>query len=219
MAPYLVALRGTLQAGTVGEIFSHSIAVESAAEPSALAAAVATAWEAEWAGPNGAIAHHFPPGVVYTEVTAAPIIELAPPTKLFVAWHQPFATGLAGTSLAGSIPTQNAIAVSLTAGQRANGQYYKGRFYLPSPARDAIDTASGLLTTVAQTEIQNSMVAFVDNLHNTGHDVSVWSRMSMGAPSGLLSPIQLLRVGNRVDTIRRRRNSSAETYLQSPVLP
>lgn len=211
MTNYHVGLNGTFALGSDSDEFVHGLSVISTAEPSALAVAVQLAWEDAWADPLGAVANLFPTTVTYTDVTVAAVLDPIAGT-LFAAFHQPFNAGLSGTSAAPSIPSQNAIAVSLTAGQRPNGTYIKGRFYLPSPATNALEANTALLTPTARTTIADNMAGFVTALKVAGHQPAVWSRVL-----GTFSPVQQLRVGSKVDTQRRRRNDSVEVYVARPI--
>lgn len=211
MSDYLTTVRGSLMASSVGEIFSHSLALQSNAEPSAVSADLAAAWDSAWAGPGGAIANLFPASVEYLEVTAAFILQRAlPDPQVAAAYHTALPLGSIGTNATGAVPSQNAVAVSLVGGQRPNGAPFKGRFYLPGVARDGIDTASGLLVPAVQTQLLEAMVGFVSALAAQGHVACIWSRAL-----GVLTPVDTIRVGNRMDTIRRRRNRGAESYVDT----
>lgn len=212
MANYLTTLRGTLAAGTLTEIFQHSLAIQSNAEPSTIAASLVTSWDSAWKGPGGAISNLWPPAVTYTESTVAAIMGLTD-GKVAAATHAAFPLGDSGTSVSGSIPSQSAVAISLVGGFRLNGAPMKGRFYLPFPSQETLDPVSGFLTPAAQGAIGTAMLGFLEALRAGGHTPSIWSRVE-----GNLHAVDLVRVGNKVDTIRRRRNAGAEVYVDHPLI-
>jgi hypothetical protein len=114
----------------------------------------------------------------------------------------------AGTNM---LPSQNAICVSTIGGPRPNGTPYKGRFYLPTPAQGAVDSPTGYLLS-PDTRWRDPIKVYFDACISAGAIPAIWSRAN-----GTLSPIVSFKVGDRVDTIRRRRNSKAEVYSASPV--
>lgn len=224
MTDYLANFRGTLTGGTLSEIFTHSIAIKSSASPSAVAQACVAALSGRWPGPAPGMATVFGTGVTYTEVTVASIIdpllhygpdpdnpgaEIQVGPKVSVAYHAPFQPPISGADAAGSLPSQNAIAVSYSAlAALPNGADAKGRFYLPTPAKSAVDNVSGMLTTNAQQICLDVWAGVFSDLTAGGHQLAVWSRKY-----GLLYTAQEMRVGNKVDTIRSRRNKGLETYV------
>lgn len=225
MANYLCTLRGTLAAGTVGEIFSHSLPIQSTTDSSGVASALVTAWNGVWAQAGGQIANLFHPSVTYTEATAAGIMDLTgtdpakPWPKLMKASHASFAPPLAGTALTNALPSQNSVAVSTTGGTYPNGTAIKGRFYLPGVAVGALTASDGLLPLATQNELADGMNMFIRSLAASGHTACVWSRGIKADPLySSFAPMLTIRVGNRVDTIRRRRNHFPETYVERIVL-
>lgn len=225
MANYLCTLRGTLAAGTVGEIFSHSLPIQSTTDQAGVASALVTAWNGVWAQAGGQIANLFHPSVTYTEATCAGIMDLTgtdpakPWPKLMKANHASFAPPLAGTALTNALPSQNSIAVSTTGGTYPNGTPIKGRFYLPGLATGALQATDGLITLATQNELADAMDMFIRTLASSGHTACVWSRGIKADPLySSFAPMLTIRVGNRVDTIRRRRNKMPEVYVERSVL-
>lgn len=205
MANYLTQLRGTIVPNTLAEIFTHSLAIVSASSAAVVATEVRDAWQAQWVAEVPPLSADFPPGITYTEATAAEILNLFDGT-LAAAQHVPFSPNRPGTAVGEMLPSQTAIAVSLVAGLRANGTPMKGRFYLPAPTEAATD-ANGMLQLAVQQRIADYMGQFITTLQASGHTPCVWSRTE-----GRLSTLDGIRVGNKFDTIRRRRNSLPETY-------
>lgn len=211
MANYLCTLRGRLASAGVGEIFSHSFAVMSNAEPSMVSTAVASSWNTVWFSGPTSLAGEFPTAVVYEEATAALILGLTD-GRLGAAYHTPFEPDCAGSNTSGTHPTQVSVAVSFRAGFRPNGTPLKGRTYMPGLSVDRTDAATGLILSSAQNVLLLQWETFVNGLSAGGHNVAVWSR-TMGA----VQAVTQVRVGNRMDTIRSRRNSQAEQYQQADV--
>lgn len=205
MPNYLTTLRGTIVPSTLGEIFSHSLAVVSASTAQVVAQEVHDAWQAQWVAEVPPLSADFPTGITYTESTAAEVLDLFNGT-LAAAIHVPFNPTRPGTGAGEMLPSQTAIAVSLYAGLRANGTRMKGRFYLPAPT-EAGTTATGELTLAFQQRVADYMAQFISTLQASGHSPCVWSRTE-----GRFSTVDGIRVGNKYDTIRRRRNSLPETY-------
>lgn len=205
MPNYYTTLRGTIVPNTLGEIFSHSLAVVSASTDQVVAQEIHDAWQAQWVAEVPPLSADFPTGITYTESTAAQILDLFNGT-LAAAIHIPFEPVRPGTGAGEMLPSQTAIAVSLYAGLRANGTRMKGRFYLPAPT-EAATTATGELVLAFQQRVADYMAQFITTLQASGHTPCVWSRKE-----GRLASIDGIRVGSKFDTIRRRRNHMPETY-------
>jgi hypothetical protein len=149
----------------------------------------------------------FPPDVTYEEVTCAPVLDPMVP-DLGAAFHAPFSPSLAGRATDPTLlPSQNAVAVSLTAGVRPNGTPFRGRFYLPPPNGSAIQ-ADGTLPSATVTNLSLMFKDHLDRLMALGHWPSIWSR----TVEDLVQPVTQVRVGDRIDTIRSRRNRHPENY-------
>lgn len=212
MTVYYCALRGTINTAALGEVFSHSLGVESSGSSQVVAEAIRSAWTTLWGTAATGIGTMFMPTVTYTEATAAPVLDPMVP-DLGAAWHAAFSPALAGRGTGKSLPSQCAVAVSLTAGNRPDGRPFKGRFYLPPPCDSAIDT-NGMLPTATADNLAIGFKDFFEDLNQGGHYVSVWSRTT----ANLVNVVNLVRVGNKVDTIRSRRNAQPETYGSQAVI-
>lgn len=209
MAVFHTTFRGTIASATVGEIFTHSHGVQSASSTQVVSEAMRTHWTNAW----GVLSSFFGSQVTYDEATAAQVIDPMVP-DLGAAWHTPFTPPLAGTALDPTIlPSQNAIAVSLNAGLRPDGRPYKGRFYLPPPNQDLLD-ANGMMSSAQTLSIANGIKGYFDAMNAAGHVVSVWSRTT----EDLVGVVTQVRVGNKVDTIRSRRNAQPEIYSSVAIL-
>jgi hypothetical protein len=203
---YYTTLRGTLATGTLSEIFSHSLGIISSATAATVAQAVRDTWQTAWTAGASPLQTLFAPGVVYVEATAAQVLDPMVP-DLGAAEHSQFSPSLPGTGLVGMLPSQNALAVSLTAGLRPNGTPFKGRFYLPPISSGAIVT-DGLLNPSLQVSVADAMESWLNALSALQHYPAVWSR----TVEDLVNPVSQVRVGNKLDTIRSRRNALPETY-------
>lgn len=203
MTNYLTTYRGTLASATVGEIFVHTLAVTSTLNQAAVATAVRDAWQTAWNAASGLKSAH-PNQVKYTEATAATILDLSK-GDLSAATHASFSPQPVGGGVS-MTPTQLAVCISLVGGPRANGTPYRGRFYLPPPDYSYLEPTSGKFSSAYH--FTDGVKAFMDLLSIAGILPCVWSRSA-----SVLSPVVNIKVGDRPDTIRRRRNSAGETYV------
>lgn len=214
MATYLTTLRGTIAAGSVGEIFSHSLGIQSSATADVVATAVRDAWTTAFTTGTSPLNTMFPEEIVYTEATAAVVIDQVVP-NLGAAFHAPFSGGLPGVQTGSMLPPQTALAVSLRAGVRPNGAPLKGRFYLPTMTTAAM-LPDGTVNPGTAQGVLDQIKVFMDALFAASHWPCVWSR----TVANLVGVVDQIRVGDRFDTIRSRRNASPELYLvATPVGP
>lgn len=215
MANYLATIRGTLASAALQEMFVHSFAVISSATVDTVANALAQHWTdclntAGFAGLKAV----FGPGVVYNEVTAANIINAEPPDpRLSTATHVAIGP-IVGTGGNPQLPSQCALAVSVKAGLKPNGVPAKGRFYLPTPAGAVLDATTGQLAAGVADNVQECIADFWANMNLAGHRPALWSRTR-----GTVVPWDSIRVGNKIDTIRRRRNELPEVYTLEVTVP
>lgn len=200
---WLVTQQGTMSTATLKEIFILTHAVKAQAGPTAAgcASAVNAAWKSAWAAVISYKANVYT-GTIFTESTAAPILGLTN-GDLGQAAHVAFSPTLPGTG-SSSLPSQCAVAVSLSGGARANGTPYRGRFYLPAPSVNAL-IGDGTYAQAANT--LSFIQSYAANLAAAGLTLSIWSRKD-----GTLVAVNQIRVGNKVDTMRSRRNELPETY-------
>lgn len=209
MTVYHTTLRGTIGSGAAADIFSHSLGIESVSDAQTVGNAIRDSWVTAWSGGGAGIDQHYNASTKYVEVTVAAVLDPMVP-DLAAATHVPFTTPLPGLGIQETLPQQDAIAVSLTAGLRPNGTPFRGRFYLPAP-QTLVVAGDGLLDPAVQQAILTSVSGHLTRLKALGHVPSVWSR----TVEDLVNPVNLVRVGNKIDTIRRRRNALPETYLEA----
>ena len=114
-------------------------------------------------------------------------------------------TPIRGTSTT-YVEPQRALAVSWTTGAR-RGPAHRGRIYLPGlvgTVSASLSLDGGLVSTIA-----SNAATFLATLSTDPTFVpAVVSKIGTGS----LRPITGVEVGNRVDTIRRRRNHLQEAY-------
>lgn len=121
-----------------------------------------------------------------------------------------FTTPIAGTNAGGQLPPQCAIAISLRA--PVIGRRGRGRFYLPALATAYADN-DAILSTSRATNLRTYAKALVDNLQNVpGTPVTIPIVAIMSAASATAVRPTQVRTGNRIDTIRSRREQVAESY-------
>lgn len=95
------------------------------------------------------------------------------------------------------------------------GRRRRGRMYLPTPAQGSV-TNSGRITTSFQQQILDNMVAFFNQVHGALANLEVVTPVICSGMDAATYPITYLRVGDVVDTQRRRRNRLTETYVVGP---
>jgi hypothetical protein len=110
---------------------------------------------------------------------------------------------LTGVDAGEMLPFQCATVISLlTASATRHG---RGRFYLPPLAVSTLDT--GKLSASAITSLDTAWTAFFDSLNTDGVSPVVRNRTGH-----ISTPVTSARVGDVIDTQRRRRNKLVETY-------
>lgn len=115
---------------------------------------------------------------------------------------------LAGTDVGEALPAQNATAISLTT-VLAN-RHGRGRFFLPPLAVSTV--AGGKLAAAAVGNLVTAFTNFFDVLETQGLAVVVRDRTNH-----VSTTVTAARVGDVIDTQRRRRNKLVETYSAIPV--
>lgn len=203
MANYLAGYHGTIK--DHADEFVHTMAlVAGAGDQGTLAEDVADAFTAFYNdGSNATWRTQQSNAITYTHVTVAEILDLTAGT-LAAANRVSLPAGLIG-GLTTVPPSQVACAVSTRGGTYANGTPVRGRYYLPlivPSVTSGLFLAPGALT-IAQAALQLHQ----DLIAGAGASPAVWSRKL-----GSLSTIEEYRVGTVPDTIRSRRNNTAETY-------
>lgn len=107
-------------------------------------------------------------------------------------------------------PPQVAMCVTLQA-VRA-GRHGLGRWFLPGPA--IAMTPSGVISTANRDGVAVSTKAFIDAV-NLIDDTA--NAVCVAGSDGITSPVNIFRVGQVLDTQRRRRNAMSENYVLTAV--
>lgn len=133
--------------------------------------------------------------------------------KVSVSGESIEATPIPGAAATGQTPPECAIVVSLrtaTPGPRG-----RGRMYLPAPASGML-TSTGMLNAGIVGDAADGMQAFINhvNAETTMEPVGVASMVGGG-----VSTVTSIRVGNVMDSQRRRRSAIAEAYQARGITP
>lgn len=127
-------------------------------------------------------------------------------------------TGTQGVPWAGTgaaCPPQLSVAVTTQgfdpAVAAAQSRRKRGRFYLPTPGKEAFDN-DGELVSTWQNEVMTMAANFWDDLTGTFDNVHM-EPMVVSRAGQFVTPITWLRMGRVIDTQRRRRNRIAESYV------
>jgi hypothetical protein len=211
MTVYHTTLRGKCGAGTSADEFTHSLGIESNANMQTVGNAIRDSWITAMQGGGAGMDQYYNSSTVWEEVSVAQVLDPLVP-NLSAALHVPFTPVIPGLGLVETLPQQTAIAVSLRAGQRPNGSPFRGRFYLPAPQAITV-VNEGLLDPAVQSGILAAVQGHLSRLKAAGHSPAIWSR----TVEDLVGHITEVRVGNKFDTIRRRRNAIPETYVTAAV--
>lgn len=120
-----------------------------------------------------------------------------------------YTTPIAGTAT-NMLPPQCAVAISLRA--PVIGRRGRGRIYLPA-LNTAYADPDAVLSTSRATNLRTYAKSLIDGLQNPGgtpYTIPIVSIMSADSATAV-RPTQV-RTGNRIDTIRSRREQVAESY-------
>jgi hypothetical protein len=116
----------------------------------------------------------------------------------------------------GAIETQRSLAVSFKTAVR-RGPASNGRFYIPAYRLGV--GSDGRVTTSDQTDLLAAALVFIadlnDEISNVLPTTSLHVMSAQG--SGHQEPVTSIRVGNVIDSQRRRKNKMIETYVSGPL--
>lgn len=132
--------------------------------------------------------------------------------------EDPFISAALNTAGGGGVTTscvpQTALAVSLETDRR--GATGRGRFYLPM-ANHGFDDTNTFLMSIAKAQATADAAASLLNALNDqpGVDQSPSLRVVVASTKGYNTPVTGVRVGRALDTIRSRRRSLAESYVDA----
>lgn len=141
----------------------------------------------------------------------------APPysqgTPILLSWTASYPLGDDGASI---MPLQNAIVVSHRTAQ--TGRRGRGRVFRAGPSQNA-NSAGGLIpSTIAGYLLtaEKNLLEALNNMYGVT-DHTYTQAAVIGAPWTQYGMINQVRIGNRMDTQRRRRFQVEETYTSSSV--
>nr|CRY97198.1 hypothetical protein [uncultured prokaryote] len=127
-------------------------------------------------------------------------------------------TGGGGASGA-SLPNQCSVVASLRTEEP--GARGRGRIYLPT--NKAVVDATGRLPAVSRTQLAAQVELLLNKLNNSAENVTDETGFRLCVVSGVGAggnfPVTTMRVGDVVDTQRRRRDALVEAYDSRAVLP
>lgn len=115
---------------------------------------------------------------------------------------------LPGTAVAEMLPFQCATVISLISDSAT--RHGRGRFFLPPLAADVL--ADGRVSNTAILSISTAFTSFFDTLVTAGLTPVIRNRVGH-----VSTTVTSARVGNVIDTQRRRRNKLEEVYTVIPV--
>lgn len=203
MALYRSDFQGTIYGI---ETFQHGLHWSSSDSTAGLASDLDAAWTALLG--TSTWATYFNSGIVWSQINvselgatpAAPIVTSAQATL-----------GVAGASSDAGLPAQCSPCVSLTtaiAGSRA-----RGRMFLPPPDTSVL-TTSGRMSAQSRTDLVAALDVFFAAMSGNGATCVVVS--SVGGVYTTYN-VNTIRLGDVLDTQRRRRNSIAEVYTSAAI--
>lgn len=203
MALFRADFQGTLHSI---EQFQHGLHWNSSDSAAGLAADLASAWLTVLN--TGAFNTFWGTGVQWAQVNVSEL-GTTPANPIITSAQASIADG--GTSSDMGLPPQCAPCLSLTtatAGSRA-----RGRMYLPAPDVTSV-TLSGRLSSTFRTDVVGALDVFFATMGSNAA-----SPIVVSAVGGVYTtyPVNTIRLGDVVDTQRRRRNQIAEVYTTAAV--
>lgn len=188
------------------EEFQHGLSWSSPGTAAEIAADAAAAWLVVLA--DAAANTFYPTGIQWAQVNSSEL-GATPSDPIQTSAQAVIADG--GVSSDGGLPPQCAPCLSLTtatAGSRA-----RGRMFLPPPDATAL-TVAGRLSSGFRTAWVAALDTFFSSMVGGGH-----SPVVISAVGGVYTtyPVTTIRMGDVIDTQRRRRNSIAEVYTTAGV--
>ena len=141
----------------------------------------------------------------------------APPyssgSPILLSWTSSYPVGDDGADI---MPLQNALVISHRTAQI--GRRGRGRVFRAGLSEN-INDVGGVVTSTIQGYLKTAEVTFLEALNNAygSPDHTYTQACVTGAPWTQYGMINQVRVGNRVDTQRRRRFQVDETYVSAAV--
>lgn len=125
-----------------------------------------------------------------------------------------YATPTAGEGQ-GAAPLQSSLAVSLR-GPLALPRV-QGRFYIPLSNQVQNSPSTGKITGTGPASLSLTVVGLIETLNDALETFSPGLRVVVASSKGTNARVASVRVGDVIDTIRRRRNGLVETYSENLV--
>ena len=98
------------------------------------------------------------------------------------------------------------------------GRHGKGRIYLPAPTTAVLTTDGGLISSTVQTGLAAATATLVADCNYSGLGADSYAdAIVTGSPWTRYNLISAVRIGQVMDTQRRRRNQITETYVSHDV--
>jgi len=203
MALYRADFQGTVYGI---ETFQHGLHFSSSDTTAGLAADLDAAWTTLLG--TSTWSTYFTTGIVWSQINVSELG--ATPASPIVTSAQA-TLGISGASSDVGLPAQCSPCVSLTtatAGSRA-----RGRMFLPPPDTTVLTTV-GRIGATPRGDLINALDTFFATMAANGADCVVVSGVG-----GVYTtyPVNTIRLGDVIDTQRRRRSSIAEVYTSAAI--
>lgn len=135
-----------------------------------------------------------------------PAVPFAQGTPCRLDWKSSYPVGNSSST---QLPPQNSVCASLRTLQV--GAHGRGRMFLPSPASNVLSGAK--VSSTAQGDIKDAMVQFLEDLAWNNISGTLVRPIVTGGNYTSYAVVNGVRIGNVMDTQRRRRNAIAEVYV------
>jgi hypothetical protein len=192
---------------SVNDLFNFSFSVNGGPsdDAAAVAAAIKSAFNAQWTTfqpAGGTFAGLFYSTTIFQKITVyeRPVDPTADATDV----AEELLSGKQGAQTDGSLPPETALCISLNTGHP--GRKWHGRMYLPALHKGALNT-DGTCQDAKYKTAAEWTAAFFGDINDGIKHVVLWSRVDMA-----MRNITSVRAGNQFDVITRRQNVSPETY-------
>lgn len=110
-----------------------------------------------------------------------------------------------------ALPSFCTLVLSFTTG-KSFGKARSGRIYPPNYGCSL--GGGAIITTSLQNDLRDSALQFLSSVDQAGDEFDF--NPTVISSSGVSNPITGVRVGNVIDTQRRRKNAVGETYVSAP---
>jgi hypothetical protein len=115
-----------------------------------------------------------------------------------------------------TMPFQCSVVLSLLTGRP--GRSYRGRMYWPALGF-SMNSATGKLSSSLQAQIADQAAALLTDIGGAAGAEALMAPVVASSVLGITTLVSKVRVGDVIDTQRRRRNQLVESYVESAVPP